>query len=126
MFLDNALLFKQLEQKNLDLETTINELKSTQAQLVQSEKMASLGQLVAGVAHEINTPSGAINAATVNLMNFLNSIVEQFRSLRNANLSPEDQDVLMGVLSQFIHTLTEERKSTLAIRRDMETVRKRC
>lgn len=118
--LDNALLFKQLEQKNLDLETTINELKSTQAQLVQSEKMASLGQLVAGVAHEINTPSGAISAATVNLINFLGALVEQFQALRNATLSPQDQETLLDILSQIIHTLTEERKSTIAIRRDMK------
>ncbi len=116
--LDNALLFKQLEQSNLDLEETISQLKNTQAQLVQSEKMASLGQLVAGVAHEINTPSGAINAATSNLMRFLSSVVENFRHVVQQNLSPEDRETLLSFLSQMVKSITQERKSTIAIRKD--------
>lgn len=45
-----------------DLEQTNRNLKEAQAQLAQSEKMASLGQLVAGIAHEINTPIGAVSS----------------------------------------------------------------
>ena len=54
----NRTLESQVAEQTKDLRTTLGELRDSQAQLVQSEKMASLGQMVAGVAHEINTPLG--------------------------------------------------------------------
>jgi len=72
--IDNAQLYENLEQlvderteelreKNEELEQTLGELRATQHQLVMREKMASLGNLVAGVAHEMNNPIGAIHSS---------------------------------------------------------------
>lgn len=69
--LSNSIFYKQLISMTENLEAKVKErtreLEETQSQLVMSEKMASLGVMVAGIAHEINTPAGVINAATDNL-----------------------------------------------------------
>jgi two-component system NtrC family sensor kinase len=52
---------KAIEETNLALQRSLEELKATQAQLVQSEKMASLGELTAGIAHEIQNPLNFVN-----------------------------------------------------------------
>ncbi len=53
---------QDLEEKNEALENTLGELKSTQTKLVQTEKMAVLGKLTAGITHEINNPVGALKS----------------------------------------------------------------
>jgi AhpD family alkylhydroperoxidase len=54
----------KLKEEKDQLQKLLEELERTQAQLVQSEKMAALGKLVAGIVHEMNTPIGAINSAS--------------------------------------------------------------
>lgn len=61
---------QQLNQRNDDLVQAMHELEDSQQQLIHSEKMAALGQLVASIAHEVNTPLGAIQASAGNATKF--------------------------------------------------------
>lgn len=78
MALSNAIFYERLVELTETLEEKVRirtrELENAQSQLIMSEKMASLGIMVAGIAHEINTPAGVINGAADNLdqnMNYL-------------------------------------------------------
>ena len=67
---------KLIEEKNKDLNKLLNDLKEAQQQLIMSEKMASLGQLTAGVAHEINNPINFVSANIKPLKEDLADILE--------------------------------------------------
>ena len=70
----------QIEAQRNELSQTLEQLKATQAQLVESEKMASLGNLVAGVAHEINTPVGIGITGSSALVERIQEFAEMLRS----------------------------------------------
>ena len=77
---------KEINEQKQELEITLKKLKSTQSQLIQSEKMASLGQLTAGIAHEINNPVNFIYSGIAGLkknLNVLMQIVAKYDSIEN-------------------------------------------
>ncbi len=67
---------KEINLKNKELNVTIASLKEAQSNLVNAEKLAALGQLIAGIAHEINTPLGAINASNSNIRSSSDLLIE--------------------------------------------------
>jgi PAS domain S-box-containing protein len=91
-----ALANQDLEGTLNKLEKTLAELKSTQAQLVQAEKMRTLGQLVAGIAHEINNPAAFVANNLAHLKHILPSLENLFNSYNNLKeLASETQKVLI-------------------------------
>ena len=92
-------LQKSLQQKNEDLAKTLAQLQKTQDQLIQSEKMAALGQLVAGIAHEVNTPLGAIRSSVENIAEFLLEDLSQL-PLFLQHLSTERQQDFFALLEK--------------------------
>ncbi|MGB3535387.1 MAG: response regulator [Microcoleaceae cyanobacterium] len=90
------LLQKSLQDKNNELESTLKQLRKAQNHLVQSEKMAALGQLVAGIAHEINTPLGAIRSSIENITSFLSNNLEKIPQFLE-QLSLERQQELFAL-----------------------------
>lgn len=69
---------QEIERANSELKYTINSLKETQQQLIQSEKMASLGGLVAGVSHEINTPVGVSLTSATSMQESFDKLKKHF------------------------------------------------
>ncbi|MDI7185264.1 ATP-binding protein [Leptospira santarosai] len=80
MALSNAIFYERLVELTETLEEKVKirtlELENAQSQLIMSEKMASLGIMVAGIAHEINTPAGVINGAADNLDQNMNYLIQ--------------------------------------------------
>jgi len=73
--IQQAELFKQTRQQTTELSQALQELQTTQSHLIQGEKMASLGQLVAGVAHEINNPVNFIYGNLSHVTDYLQQLL---------------------------------------------------
>lgn len=99
--LENALQYERLEQKVKErtvevvqqkeaLEKSLAELKMAQAKLVESEKMASLGQLTAGIAHEINNPINFVSVGVKNLIRNFEEVKEVLEGYLNTGTDTEE------------------------------------
>ena len=92
---------KAVEESNLALQKTLEDLKAAQSQLIQQEKLASLGQLTAGIAHEIKNPLNFVN-------NFSEVSIEMIEEVQEERIkSPESRD------EALVDEILEDIKSNL-------------
>jgi len=99
-------------EKTAQLNDKIEELTQTRQEMIHSEKMAALGQLVAGIAHEVNTPLGAIRSSAESLSSGLKQTLEQLPKLFQV-LTPEQQEKFFALLEDSLQskvTLTVKEK----------------
>lgn len=106
MSLSNSMIYQQLLNLTETLEAKVRErtkeLEETQAHLVQSEKMASLGVMVAGIAHEINTPAAVINGAADNLDANLVFVLSHLGDISYLIQNPDFRSIYLDILFSFV------------------------
>lgn len=83
---------ENLEKTAIALEKSLNELKNAQNKLIESEKLTALGQLIAGISHEINSPLGAIKSSSDNILESIKNVIEQVPKL-NSLLNKEEKEL---------------------------------
>ncbi|WP_420598222.1 sensor histidine kinase [Neptuniibacter sp.] len=97
---------QELLKKNNELEQANHEIKMAQAKLLQSEKMASVGVLAAGVAHEINNPLGFVISNLSTLENYVNNYRDLIKEYQNLQLLKDEKEI--HVMQEKLKALEDE------------------
>jgi two-component system NtrC family sensor kinase len=116
---------RDLERRNSELHETNVRLERLQAQIVQSEKMASLGQLAAGIAHELNNPSGFIYGNMQMLGECVLGLERLLAFYEGVRLSPEEGAALRALKDEvdYEHTLNDLHSIIIDCREGAERIR---
>ncbi|MBJ2175563.1 GHKL domain-containing protein [Aureibaculum sp. A20] len=90
---ENKFLEEKVKERTNELEASIEDLKATQSQLIQSEKMASLGELTAGIAHEIQNPLNFVNNFSEINVELIDEMQEELKAGNNEEVIEISNDI---------------------------------
>jgi two-component system NtrC family sensor kinase len=111
----NETLEKQVNQRTTELQHSLDKLKSTQAQLIQSEKLASLGELTAGIAHEIQNPLNFVN----NFSELSVELLQELQEAKDKGQDPELEAEILGDITQNLEKINHHGKRAASIVKGM-------
>jgi len=115
----NENLEKKVEERTLELKQSMEKLERTQEHLIESEKLASLGGLVAGVAHEINTPVGL---SLTGITHFSDMTKKLKKDYEDENLSEEEFKHYIDIAYNLAHTIRLNLEKTAQLVRSFKQV----
>jgi GAF domain-containing protein len=117
--ISNVRLFEQVQQRTRELSKSLDDLRTAQDRLIQTEKLASLGQLTAGIAHEIKNPLNFVNnfsALSVEITDELNDVLRQAELVETIR---KETDELTGMLKDNLSKIVQHGKRADSIVKNM-------
>ncbi|AMA57042.1 sensor histidine kinase [Bradyrhizobium sp. CCGE-LA001] len=112
-------LENKVEQRTAELRQSLNDLRTAQDRLIQTEKLASLGQLTAGIAHEIKNPLNFVNNFSSVSTELIDELNETLRSAALDGKTKEEVDELTGMLRGNLEKVVQHGKRADSIVRNM-------
>jgi signal transduction histidine kinase/CheY-like chemotaxis protein len=117
--IENVRLFEEVQERTRELSRSLDDLRAAQDRLIQTEKLASLGQLTAGIAHEIKNPLNFVN----NFSSVSTELIDELnQALQSASLdgkTKEEVDELTGMLKSNLEKVVQHGKRADSIVRNM-------
>ena len=117
--IENVRLFDEVQARTRELSQSLDELRTAQDRLVQTEKLASLGQLTAGIAHEIKNPLNFVNNFAALSAELTDELNETLKSASLTEKTREEVDELTGLLKNNLEKVVQHGKRADSIVKNM-------
>ena len=117
--ISNVRLFQEVQERTRELSNSLDELRAAQDRLVQTEKLASLGQLTAGIAHEIKNPLNFVNNFSALSVELIAELREALSSVQTSDENRKDIDELATMLTSNVEKIESHGKRADSIVKNM-------